>query len=245
MTNVDHELQEALRQPGCAVCRLVDRAVRQRIDAFLYEQITVLERRAEIRAARGFCSMHGTMLNGVGYILGNAILQHDVLNDVLREIDKVTAPGAMPKAKGAAVLDLKALGRGVFNKIGSVAGAIKPKRVCVLCAYERDSEGIYLRALVNHLHEAELREAFAHSSGLCLPHWRVALGLNEVKRENLSELIHIQTALLKALKAELDEFLHKSNGSFGYTQAEMGSEADAPLRALKLVSGRVIHSDGR
>ena len=58
-------------------------------------------------------------------------------------------------------------------------------------------------------------------------------------------LIEIETAILSKLKAEVDEFLHKSNASFGFTQADMGDEADAPLRALRIVSGRVIHTDGR
>jgi hypothetical protein len=234
--NTYHELLGTLKQPGCAICRSVDGAVRQRIDAFLYEQITIIERRTEIREARGFCSAHGTLLNGVGYMLGNAILQQDVLNDVLREISK---------HEDAKKRSIKSFTQGLFNRAGAVVNAIKPKRECVLCEYERDREAMYLRTLINYLYEAEMREAFAASGGLCLPHFRVALGLNEVKNENLPALIETETEILSKLKTELDEFLHKSNASFGFTQADMGSEADAPLRALKLVSGRVIHSDGR
>ena len=233
---------EAMAQPDCAACRLVDAAVRQRIDAFLYEQIVVVERRAEIRAARGFCSVHSTMLNNVGYMQGNAILQHDVLNDVLREISKVVPDVAHPDANKR---NFKQIAQGLFNRAGAVVNAIKPRRMCVLCEYERDREAIYLRVLINHLHEPEFRAAFAASSGVCLPHFRVALELNEVRNDNVPAFIEIETAILSALKAELDEYLHKSNGSFGYTQGEMGDEADAPLRALKLVSGRVIHTDGR
>ena len=240
--NTYHELLSTLKQPGCAICRSVDAAVRQRIDAFLYEQITVIERRTEIREARGFCSAHGTLLNGVGYMLGNAILQQDVLNDVLREIGKVLPQSKHEEAKKRSI---KNLAQGLFNKAGAIANAIKPKRECVLCEYERDREAMYLRTLINDLHEPELRAAFAASSGVCLPHFRVALGLNEIKDENLLVLIEIETTILSALKVEVDEFLHKSNASFGFTQADMGSEADAPLRALKMVSGRVIHIDGR
>src|SRR5205085_4413350 len=97
----------------------------QRIDAFLYEQILVLERRAEIRAARGFCSVHGTMLTGVGYMQGNAILQHDVLNDVLREISKVVPDVAHPDANKR---NFKQMAQGLFNRAGAVVNAIKPRR---------------------------------------------------------------------------------------------------------------------
>ena len=233
---------EALAQPDCAVCRLVDVAVRQRIDAFLYEQIVVLERRAEIRAARGFCSVHGTMLTGVGYMQGNAILQHDVLNDVLREISKVVPDVAHPDAHKRS---FKHVAQGLLNRAGAVIDAIKPRRPCVLCEYERDREAIYLRVLINHLHELEFRAAFDASAGVCLPHFRVALGLNEIRSDNLPRFIEAETTILSRVKAELDEYLHKTNGSFGYERSEMGEEADAPLRALKLVSGRVIHTDGR
>jgi threonine dehydratase len=46
------ELIEAMGEPGCPVCRLVDKSVRSRIDAYFYEQLNIIERRAEIREAR-------------------------------------------------------------------------------------------------------------------------------------------------------------------------------------------------
>ncbi|NJM26301.1 MAG: HAD family hydrolase, partial [Bacteroidia bacterium] len=122
--NTYHEILSTLKQPGCAICRSVDSAVRQRIDAFLYEQITIIERRTEIREARGFCSAHGTLLNGVGYMLGNAILQQDVLNDVLREISKALPRSAALRER---VPMAQTIGRwGLLGKLKSIANAIKP-----------------------------------------------------------------------------------------------------------------------
>src|SRR5512133_870284 len=84
-----YDLLEALPQPDCVVCRMVDAAVRQYIDMFIYENITNLARREEIRLARGFCSAHTTMfMAGYGRLFSMATLEQDVLNDVLRQIDR-------------------------------------------------------------------------------------------------------------------------------------------------------------
>ncbi len=230
------DLIEAFGQPDCAVCRLVNQAVRQYVDVFLYEQITVVERRAEIRAARGFCSIHGSMLvSGHGRLLGAATLQQDILNDVLREIDKaMTTPAASLR---------RALPMGLNAVLKAVYRAIRPRRMCPLCEYERRQEGVVLRVLVNDVNDPALRAAFERSAGLCLPHFQMALDLNDLSPAYRARLVELEQAILRQLKAELDEYLHKRNAS--YESQAMGDEADAPLRATRLVSGRVVHSDGR
>lgn len=225
-----HELVEAMSHPGCPVCRLVDRAVRQYVDVFFYENITNVERRAEIREARGYCSAHGALLAGHARMLGVAIIQHDVINDVLREVNRL-----LPETE--------AQGSPLDRLIGApmrraILDAIKPKRVCPLCEYERNQEHALLHTLVTTIHDDALRSAFARSSGLCLPHVQVLLQLRGLPRDRLRRLLQIERDILTALKADLEEYLAKSNGSYDYVG--MGKEADAPLRAVKLVSGRVL-----
>lgn len=255
-----YALIEVLRRPGCPICHMVDEAVRQRIDAFLYEQITVIARRDEIRNARGFCSPHGSMIQGTGRMLGTAILQHDVLNDVLREIGKVV-PVASPidpannaenrasenkPAKLNQMISLKGLvASGLrLRPFAAIANAIKPRRECPLCEYERSTEANLLRTLINNMDDEALREAFAKSTGVCLPHFKIATsGLSEVKPDLLSTLTEIELNILTSLRDELAAYIHKMNGSYDY--ATMGEESEAPFRAVRTVSGRVIHRDGR
>lgn len=225
-----HELVEAMAQPGCPICRLVDRAVRQYVDVFFYENVTNVERRAEIREARGYCSVHGALLAGHARMLGVAIIQHDVINDVLREVNRV-----LPETH--------AQRRPLDHLIGApmrraVLDAVKPKRICPLCEYERDQEGILLRTLADEIYDEAMRQAFARSSGLCLPHLHTLLQLRGVEPHHLRLLLQIERDILTTLKADLEEYLAKSNGSYDY--AGMGKEADSPLRAIKLVSGRVF-----
>jgi hypothetical protein len=230
------DLLEALRQPDCAVCRLVNQAVRQHVDVFLYEQLLVVARRDEIRAARGFCSIHGAMLvGGHGRMLGAATLHQDIINDVARQIDRaMNAP--LSALKRAFPIGLRAVLRNVMR-------AVRPRRMCPLCEYERRQEGVVLRALVNDINDPALRGAFERSAGLCLPHFQMALDLQDAPAGNQARLVELERAILASLKAELDEYLTKRNAS--YETERMGEEADAPLRAVRLVSGRVVHSDGR
>ena len=56
------------------------------------------------------------------------------------------------------------------------------------------------------------------------------------------ELQARQTVLAK-LRDELNDYIAHSNGSYAYEG--MGDEADSPLRAVRMVSGRIVRHDGR
>lgn len=238
-SSVYHELIEAMAHPGCPVCHLVDRAVRQYVDVFFYENMTNVARRAEIRDARGYCSVHGALFAGHGRMLGTAIIQHDVINDVVREINRSLLPtephkDAVSKPRKPQPLDELASA----PLRNALLSAVKPKRMCSLCEYERDHEQNLLRLLVNEIHEPDMRTAFERSSGLCLPHVQAALQLRGVKSDGLRLVMQIERDILQILKSDLDEYLTKSNGSYDYDG--MGKEADSPMRAVKIVSGRVF-----
>ncbi len=249
-SSVYHEMIEAMQQSGCPVCRLIDRAVRQYVDVFFYENITTVQRRAEIREARGYCSVHGSMLLGHSRMLGAAIVHQDVINDVLRELNK-TLPPTEPTARAGAGAGagIGASRKGLrkpqsLDDLTSVPlrnaalNAIRPKRNCPLCEYERDRETVLLRALVDHMPEPEMRAAFEQSSGVCLPHVQMALQLRGLSADGLRTTMQIERDILARLKRELDAYVDKSNGSYDYEG--MGAEADSPTRGVKIVSGRVF-----
>jgi Family of unknown function (DUF6062) len=223
------DLRDALTQPSCPICRLVDSGVRQFVDGLFYESLTVVERRAEIREARGFCSAHSSVISGTTRVLGSAIIHRDVINDVLRGIPEANAPKGLFRQGVAAVTD-------------AVVKAIKPRRECPLCEFERRQEKILLETLLRNLHEPELREAFERSAGLCLPHLQTVCGMRGIQDDNLRWLIETQRSILLNLRDQLDLFVHRYNGSYDF--AQMGSEAEAPQRAVRTVSGRIVARRG-
>lgn len=223
------DLLEALPQQDCAVCRLVNDAIHHYIDIFIYENINNLARRDEIRQSRGFCSLHMTMfMSGYGRLLSLAMLEQDILNDVLRQIGQPAAaekPGL-----------LKALFQSGANGLRE---AILPRRGCPLCEYERSQEKVVLGTLIQFAEDPEMQGAFANSAGLCLPHFYIALDMPG----KLERIIDVELDVLKRLKTDIDAYVHKRNPS--YSGEPMGEEASAPTRAAKAIAGRVVHTDGR
>ena len=232
-----YDLLEALPQPDCVVCRLVDAAVRQHIDMFVYENITNLARREEIRLAHGYCSVHTTIfMNGYGRLLSLATIEQDILANVQRRIDHALSN----PIKGGSLIG------GLFHTLNkAIRQAILPAQPCPLCEYERSQEKVILGTLVQYIDDPAMAAAFDQASLLCLPHYYVALGLRGIPGLNgkLDKVITRQQKGLQALKGEVDEYVRKRNTL--HQDEEMIHEADAPTRAAKIIGGRIVHTDGR
>ncbi len=58
------DIQDALAEPGCALCQLALRSLRNYFNSMVmvYESVNDPGIRAAIRAAHGFCEVHGRML---------------------------------------------------------------------------------------------------------------------------------------------------------------------------------------
>lgn len=72
-------LVDALRQPGCALCRLVWTETRRYLDSLLYESVNDPGFRDAWRASGGFCHRHSWLLAESGDGLGLAILYLDLV----------------------------------------------------------------------------------------------------------------------------------------------------------------------
>jgi hypothetical protein len=137
------ELRKACAQPGCPLCRIVaDRAERY-IDNMLFEHISNRSFRAAYRAAGGFCGDHARNLESFRDGLAVAILGRDILEDRIQ---------AFKRRK-----------------------PWRPQGRCPVCEERDRIEGEYLSFLAetggDSPDEAELREAFTASEGLCAPHY--------------------------------------------------------------------------
>jgi hypothetical protein len=109
-----------------------------------------------------------------------------------------------------------------------------------LCDYERSQERVMLGTLIQFIEESDIRTAFEASDGLCLPHYHMGLGMPG----RHERIIKVQQAMLAKTKADIDEYVRKRNPL--YRDQEMDDdEAAAPTRAAMLISGRIIHNDGR
>src|SRR5690349_25080404 len=81
------ELLDVMQQHACPICVLVERAERKAVDMFLYDQVNDISRRDALRASRGLCLSHSSMLAEGRSALGVAILSRDILRTMTAELE--------------------------------------------------------------------------------------------------------------------------------------------------------------
>jgi hypothetical protein len=218
---VYYELRDALAGPGCPICALALRSLLRTFAALAYESVNDRGVRDQVRAAHGFCAIHGEMLTEARSALGTAIIHRDLvhaMNERLREL--------APNERGFLA--------GIFSRGGRAEpDPLLPRRACVACTRRRESEQIYLQTLLQHMRADSLLPSFRDSAGLCLPHLRAALR-QTTDANSFTQLQAAQCAIWERLTAELDEFIRKQDHQF--TDEPVGAERDSWSRAVLLIS---------
>lgn len=187
-TEPEFELRDALREPGCAVCRLASRTAARQLDIISYEAVNDLEVRDRLRAARGFCHRHAwQFLEETRDPLGTALIYRDTINTLTRLLQ--------PGDRLAPLASLLARLRGPRGprRHSALARRLEPRLGCPICAWEAETEETYLELLGARLHEPELTAALESSAGLCWPHLLRAL-----------ERVRTQSALRAIVRRRLE-----------------------------------------
>lgn len=215
------DLIEAMAQPHCPVCRLVQRDVARYINSLLYEYVNDYDTNAGFRAGRGLCGTHSWQMHETrGSALGVAILFHAALDEVLR-------------------VDLDNTSRG-NGGLGGLLGRSKtpkdldPTGPCMVCAYQRRAERLHIELLADHIAASDLAEAFAASDGLCLPHFQGTLE-RMGNRSGRTEFVRVQREIWLNLREELELFIRKND--VNYQGEGFGPEGDSWRRAIRLLAG--------
>ena len=219
---VYYELRDALAGSGCAICALALRSLNRSFATLAYESVNDRGIRDEVRAAHGFCAVHGAMLSAARSALGTAIIHRDLLGAISDRLSDQALSG-----RGGFLAGL--FGGGARAEPDPFA----PQRPCLACTRRRQSEQIYLQTLIQHLKAEALLPSFQDSVGLCLPHLRVALRQTS-DAHAFAQLQAAQLAIWARLTAELDECIRKQDHRFA--DEPMGAERDSWSRAVLLVS---------
>jgi hypothetical protein len=218
------DLLDAMRQAACPLCVLLERAELKAVDMFLYDQVNDISRRDALRASRGLCLYHTSMLAVGRSALGVAIISRDILRAITAELEA----GAPSDA---------ALGW-IRDRLGSGAGAqmaarIDPQAGCPMCAERPRIEAPLIAGLLYNLRDRGFAAAFDTAAGLCRVH--LASALRVADAEAARALAARQAAIWRRMEADLDEFIRKHDYRF---QGEVfDEERDVWRRALQLTSG--------
>lgn len=221
------ELQAAYRSAACPICTLLTRSERRYIDITLYEHVTDVKWRGEVRAARGFCALHAERVLSIGRsALGASLVAGDILKTLRGEL-----PGHGSSAGGGAFGKLRA----AFGGSGGsgLSAVLRPQQPCPLCAYLEDLGKVYAAALLADLETNDGRAQYEQAAGLCIPHLIMA---SDRGGTGLQPLLDHQTQVWARLEHELEEFARKQD--YRFRDEEIGGEADAWQRAWRLLAGR-------
>jgi hypothetical protein len=214
-------LLDACGEPGCPVCRCLAAESRRYLEALLDEQVTDPDTRGAIRRSWGFCNWHTWMLPEIGgSAFGAAIIYEDLVTRVLHRTH----------------VRRRARARGWLTSIRRPRPALLELRTrraeCPACADASATEARYLDAMVRFAGDEALRDAYAGSDGLCLPHVLLAV---ERSGERAGPLVARTREAWARIGADLAGFVgkHDHRNREPYTAAE----AAACARAFQMLAG--------
>lgn len=228
-TTTYFDLMDALTEPGCPVCRLVGKAVGQRIDSLNYEFVNDPGFRRQMTASWGFCNTHGEDWLRQADPLGTAMLYEAILSRIDEEFEHLHHPGN----GGLSDIWSSLTGQSAEQHHRQPPG-LYPAQPCPLCDYRDRQEHVLVSVLIDHFDEEPFGTAYSASVGLCIPHLRQALAM--ARNVEIASSLRDQAGAQHArLRDELHEVQRKRDYRFRLEDA--GTEYGAPERALRVVTG--------
>lgn len=224
------DIVEAMATPGCAFCKLQQRAAERYLDAFLWESVNDPRLRREVSAARGFCRDHAWLLVRPGAALSAAIIYKDVVDAVANAVQT-----AAVAEKRSFWKQMKSFWGGNPGDEDRVVRTLQPQQPCPVCVNAAEIEGHLCATVLAAMKRSEdFLSHYRASSGLCLAHFGALLAATSQPALR-RPLIETQLAIWETLHAELAEFIRKNDHRFrGET---FGVERDSWERAMALTSG--------
>jgi hypothetical protein len=236
-----HDLRDAMKQPGCPICRLAHRAAQGYIDTLLWEMVNDPESRRDLRRAQGLCPDHSWRLVRGGPSLGATIIMHDVLQNTLRAAEAQNTAQRHASLAGRMlehlrVTDGSAADRDEFLK------RLEPQGRCPACEQVEITQRIATATLLENLSERDgMATEFQASEGLCLPHLRLAVKASD-NSDTLNGLLGAQRAIWTRLVEHLGECIRKCD--YRFSDEARGEETGACVRAITaLVGARADQED--
>jgi hypothetical protein len=227
-SNTHYDLLDALKETGCPVCRLVLRTVSHYIDSVNYEFVNDPGFRSEVEPAWGFCNVHAQQWLQHAHPLGTALIYDAVLGRISAELKRVHLEDGFL----ASVSSLFGPGKG---RAGDAAhGDLRPDGQCPMCRVREQQEGTAVDVIIEGLSEIPFRAAYQSSTGLCLPHLRLALG-KATNQEAFTTLRDHAISKNDQLSHQLKEIIRKHD--YRFRDEPTGEERGAAERTVRQIAG--------
>ncbi len=225
----------------CPLCALRTQNEHMYVESFLGASVMEPSTRVEVNE-KGFCGRHFAMMFAESNRLGLALITHTYMKDVIATVD---AQLACPGEGGRFSLFRTNKGSDSLRAAGRIVDRINK---CVMCERLDYTMHRYAYTLTHlHAHDADFRDLFAHSLGLCLPDLVLVLQmadehLHEKPRQAFYAAVSaLQKEHLSRIEKELEWFTLK----FDYRNQDKpwGNSRDALARAIQKLSGTSVRQD--
>jgi hypothetical protein len=218
------ELEEALRQQGCAVCRLVERAGSSYLEYLLYDLVNDPDVQKEFRASLGLCERHAQGMLEKGDGLGVAILYRAVVKELLGLLSK---PPDAPRSQAS-------LARLLGRPTRTDPAIPKPGDGCMVCKAEGEAERRYLQVLLDGARDGSLDDLIGGSGSVCVRHLSRASAVAEGPLP--SALLDATREVFEDLESDLGRFVRHSD--YRYRDEPWGKERDSWKRVVTRMLGQ-------
>ncbi len=213
----------ALRQSGCAICRLAEEDEARHLYWFLDEEYYLASTLEDLLDG-GLCNRHAWVLADSGRVYQQSAMYQWLAQETQSGLARY-------------LVHLKAAERPwpwwAFYKKRKALAPPNPTKSCPICDTYDASAAYAAHLLVTCLGDPETLEAFRASPGICLPHFRLAL--KQANPRQAEVLLAEELVPLRALGANLAEYLRKTD--YRYVHEPKGEERHAWRRAAALFSG--------
>ncbi len=233
------KVEDALKKPGCAICRLEHEAALRAIDSLLWENITDPESRKAILQSRGFCPQHTRMLvahelSTSGPLLGVNIIYESLANHLSQELDEL-------KRKQKPVHWLQDVLKSFAALLPArISKPVLNGKTCPICSSAESAGKNSLATLFQTLQGDDplIKTAYQASPGICLSHIRIGLEMFSDSYPVAADfLIDDAVSRLHDQQSHMKEFIRKQsweNRSENLTEAERS----ACLKTLTFFTGQ-------
>jgi len=214
-----NNLVDAMKKPGCPVCRIFRQASERALESFLWENVNEPDVRQGILDSYGFCPAHTRVMVAREMSTSSLPLGTNIIYEHLGRVVAGELKALRPGSAAGTVSKIRGEARGLLVKAGLTkkgGGPLHSRGECPACAAGNNGALNALHVLCEELpKQAEVQSVYLESDGLCLPHLREAIERHAGSFPKAIQLMIDDTVKrLEAQSKDMKEYIRKANWAY-------------------------------
>ncbi len=214
-----NNLLDAMKKPGCLVCRIFRQASERALESFLWENVNEPDVRQGILDSYGFCPAHTRVMVAREMVTSSLPLGTNIIYEHLGRVVASELKSLRPGSPSGAISGLGGEVRGLLEKAGLAkkgGGPLHPRGECPACTVGNNGALNALHVLCEELpKQGEVQPVYLESDGLCLPHLREAIERYSASFPRAIQLLIDDAVLrLESQSKDMKEYIRKANWAY-------------------------------